>query len=76
MSELIGDPEQYSEQCGAIIIDQFDEAGLLNEAAQFNQMPGASASLLHPLPPVVARLSALKPILHYGQMPALRLTRP
>lgn len=73
---MIGNPEQRSQQCGAIVVYQLDEPCLLNEAAQLDQMPGAGASILHPLPFVVAGPSALEPVVLHGQMPKLRLTRP
>lgn len=74
--QLIGNPEQRPEDGGAIVVDQFDQPGLLNEAAQLDQMPGAGASIMHPLPLVVAGPSALETIVLHGQMPELRLTLP
>ncbi len=76
MSELIGEPEERPEQGGAIIVDQLDQSSLLDEAAEFDEMAGAGATVLHPLPLVVAGLAALDPIPQHGQMPEHDCCRP
>ena len=48
-SQLIGQFEEGAEQGGAIVVDQIDEAGLLHQAAEFDELPGAGAALLHPV---------------------------
>jgi hypothetical protein len=44
--ELIGEFEEGAEEGGAVVVDQLDEAGFLDEAAEFDELTGAGAALL------------------------------
>ena len=66
--ELTGEFEKRPQQRGAIVIDKLDEAGLLDEAAEFDQMAGAGAAVLHPLPLVVTCPIPVQPVTQHGQM--------
>ena len=69
VAELIGEFEKRPEQGGAIVVDELDQAGFLDEAAEFDEMAGASTPVLHPLALVVPSLSAVEPIPQHGQVP-------
>ncbi len=49
--------QEGTEQGGAIIVQQFDEASLLHEAAKLDELAGAGPALLHPVAGVGAGLS-------------------
>ena len=66
------DVQQRPEQGGAVVVQQLDQPGLLDEAAQFDELPCACASFLHPVAGVVTGLGEGEPILLHGQAPELR----
>lgn len=57
--QLIRDFEEGAEEGGAIVIDEFDEAGLLDEAAEFDEVAGAGAPVLDPLAMIAAGAVAI-----------------
>ena len=67
--ELSSQLEEGPQQRGTIVVDELDEPGFLDEAAEFDQMPGAGAAVLHPLPLVVAGSIAIEPIPQHSQVP-------
>ena len=64
--------EEGAEQCGAVVVQQFDQAGFLHEAAQLDELAGACAPFLHPVACIVSGAGEGKPILLHGQAPELR----
>jgi len=68
-----GNFEKRAEQRGAIVVHEFDEAGLLYEAAEFDEVSGACAPILDPLALIVAGACESEPIAQHGQ--ALELGR-
>ena len=71
--QLAGEFEESAEQGGAVVSNQLDEPGLLHEAAELDELPGACAPVLDPLAGVVAGTGAIEPIAQHGQ--ALELCR-
>jgi hypothetical protein len=65
--KLIGDVEEGAEEGGTIIVDEFDEARLLDEAAEFDEMACARPSILHPVPCISAGASGIEAVLEHGQ---------
>jgi hypothetical protein len=59
--------EEGTEQGSAIIVHQLDQPGLLHQASELNQMPGACATVLHPLALVVACSIAVQSVTQHGQ---------
>ena len=53
--EPIGQLQERTQQSGAIVVGEIDQAGLLDEAAQLNQLPGAGAAFDGPGTVVGAR---------------------
>ena len=74
--QLIGEVEEGTEHCGAIVVDQFDEAGLLHQAAELDQMAGALPPLADPIAYVGERAVAIEPIAQHGQALELRRCCP
>ncbi len=64
--ELIGQAEECAEQCDAIVVDQLDEAGLLDEAAEFDQVAGSRAPVLDPLPAIVSGARQIEAVTQHG----------
>jgi len=62
--ELVGEVHHGAEQCGAVVVQQFDKAGFLDEAAEFDELARSCASLLDPISGVVQALSAGDTVLH------------
>jgi len=62
--ELVGQLHHGAEQGGAVIAGEFDEAGLVDEAAEFDELACSCASFLDPIAGVVQGLDALDPVLH------------
>ncbi|OJW30445.1 MAG: hypothetical protein BGO51_00225 [Rhodospirillales bacterium 69-11] len=61
------DFEEGAEQCGAIVVHQLDQPGLLHQAAKLNQVAGARAPVLNPLALVVACTIPVQSITQHGQ---------
>ena len=59
--------EEGAEQGRAIIVHQLDQSGLLHQAAEFDQVTGASAPVLDPLAFVAAVAGEIEPIAQHGQ---------
>ena len=59
--------EEGTEQGSPVIIHQFDQPGFLHQAAEFNQVAGACAPVLHPLALVIAGAIEIEPIAQHGQ---------
>ncbi len=70
--ELIGQVHHGAEQGGAVIAGEFDEAGFLDEAAEFDELACSCASFLDPIAGVVAGLSAGDAVLHDADAAKLR----
>jgi len=64
--ELVGQLHHGTEQGSAVIAREFDEAGFLDEAAEFDQVAGACAAFLDPIAGVVPGLSTFEARLHDG----------
>jgi hypothetical protein len=69
--QLVGDVEEGAQHSGAIVVHQFDEAGLLDETTKFDEMACPRASVLHPLPRIGASVIAIEAVLQHGQAPEL-----
>ena len=69
--KLVGQVHHGAEQGGAIITGQLDEAGFLDEAAEFDELACSCASFLDPIAGVVSGLGAFEACLHDGQAPKL-----
>jgi hypothetical protein len=61
------DFEEGAEQCSAIVVHQLDQPGLLHQASELNQMPGACAPILNPLPLVIACSIPVQSVTQHGQ---------
>jgi hypothetical protein len=70
-TKLIGDIEESAEEGGPIIVDDINQAGLLDETTEFDQMACARASILDPLPRIGASAIAIEAVLQHGQAPQL-----
>lgn len=60
--ELVGYPEQRAVDHGAVVSGEVHDPGLNDEAAEFDQMPGALAALDLPCPHVMPCLRRLMPV--------------
>jgi hypothetical protein len=69
--ELVGQLHHGAEQGSAVVAGEFDQAGFLDEAAEFDELAGAYASFLDPIAGVVPGLGAFEACLHDGQVPKL-----
>ncbi len=69
--ELVGQVHHGAEQGGTVIVGEFDEAGFLDEAAEFDELASSCASFLDPIAGVVSGLGAFEACLHDGQAPKL-----
>lgn len=49
LTELIGEVEEGAEQGGTVVLDEFDQPGFLDQAAEFDEVAGAGAAVLNPL---------------------------
>ncbi len=47
--ELVGEIHHGAEQCGAVVVQQFDEAGFLDEAAEFDKLSCSCPAFLDPI---------------------------
>lgn len=65
--EACGEVEKCPEQGGAIIVGQFDEAGFLYQATEFDEMAGSGPAVLDPLALVVAGAVAIEAVTQHGQ---------
>ena len=65
--------QECTEQCGAVIVGQIDEAGFLHEAAQLDQVTCALASFADPIAGIGAGAGGIHPVTQHGQ--ALKLRR-
>ena len=63
--QLVGQSERGPEQSGAVILEKLGQPGLLHQSAEFDQLSGAGAPILHPLPLVVTGACQLQPDLHH-----------
>jgi hypothetical protein len=61
------DFEEHAEQCSAIVVHQLDQSGLLYQASELNQMPGARATVLDPLALVIACSITVQSVTQHGQ---------
>jgi hypothetical protein len=57
-----GQLKEGAEKCGAIVVDQLHQSGLLHQAAEFDQVPGARPPILDPLPGIVTSAGEIEPI--------------
>jgi len=64
--ELIGHLHHGAEQGGAVVAGEFDEAGFLDEAAEFDELTGSCPAFLDPIAGVVPGLGAFEACLHDG----------
>ena len=55
-AQPIGELEERTEQSGAVIVHQLDQAGFLDQAAKLDEMAGALAACLGPVAHVGASL--------------------
>jgi hypothetical protein len=69
--KLICQLKEGAEERGAIVIHQFDETGLLDKAAELDEMACSGASILDPLPCIGAGAIAIEAVLQHGQAPEL-----
>jgi hypothetical protein len=60
--ELVCDLEEGTEQGSAVIVGQLDEAGLLHEATQLDEVTRALAPLTYPVPGVRAGTGRVQPM--------------
>jgi hypothetical protein len=60
--ELVGHPDQRTEDSSAIIAGQLHDPGLDDETAEFDQMPRAPAALVLPCAHVMPRPCRLMPV--------------
>ena len=67
--ELAGNLQKRPEQGGAIVLDQLDQPSLGDQAAEFDQMPGALAAFLDPIARVGAGACGIEPVTRHGQPP-------
>ncbi len=72
--QAIGEFEEGAEEGGAVILHQFNQAGLVDEAAELDEVTGAGAACLGPIAHVGAGHDGGEPMtLGYGQpQPARR----
>ncbi len=70
--ELVGQVHHGAEQGGAVVAGEFDQAGFLDEAAEFDELTCSCAAILDPIAGVVAGLGAFETCLHDGQAAKLR----
>jgi hypothetical protein len=70
-TKLIGDIEESAEEGGPIIVDDINQAGLLDETTELDEMACARASVLHPLPRIGASAITIEAVLQHGQAPEL-----
>jgi hypothetical protein len=61
-TELVGEVQEGPEEGGAVVIHQFDQAGLLDEAAEFDEVAGTLAACLGPIAHVGASLLSVQPM--------------
>lgn len=73
--ELVGHPEQCAVEDGAVIASEFDNARLDDEAAEFDQMPRALATLDLPGAHVMPRLCRPMPVARRPVAPERGLCR-
>ena len=59
--ELIGEVEEGAEEGGAVVAQQLDQAGLLDESAEFDEVAGAFAACLGPIARVGAGHLGVQP---------------
>jgi hypothetical protein len=59
--------EEGPEQGSTIIVHQLDQPGLLHQATQLNQMPGARAPVLNSLALVFACAIPVQSVTQHGQ---------
>jgi hypothetical protein len=59
--------EECAEEGCAIIVQQLDQPGLLDEAAEFDEVAGAGAPVLDPLAGVVAGAGGVEAVTQHGQ---------
>jgi hypothetical protein len=69
--KLIRQLKEGAQHSGAIVVHQFDEAGLLDETTEFDEMACSRASVLHPLPRIGASAIAIEAAPQHGQAPEL-----
>jgi len=60
--ELIGEVEEGAEEGGAIVAQQLDKAGFLDESAEFDEVPCALAACLGPIAHVGAGHLGIQPM--------------
>jgi len=61
-TEPIGEIKEGAEQGRAVVVGQFDEAGFLDQAAEFDEVTGALAAFLGPIAHVGASLAGIEPM--------------
>ena len=61
-AELVGEVQKGAEEGGAVVVHQFDQAGFLYEAAEFDEVAGALAARLGPIAHVGAGLLSVDPM--------------
>jgi hypothetical protein len=67
-----GEVEEGAEQGGAVIVDELDQAGFLDEAAELDEMAGAGTTILDPLAGIVAGTREIEAVTLHGQALELR----
>ena len=60
--ELAGNLQQRPEQGGAIVLDQLNQPSLGDQAAEFDQTPGALTAFLDPIARVGAGACGIEPV--------------
>ena len=59
--------EEGPQQGRPVIVHQLDQPGLLHQAAEFDQMPGARAPVLHPFAGIIACACGIEAVTQHGQ---------
>ncbi len=70
--ELVGQLHHGAEEGGAVVVQQFGEASLLDEAAEFDELACACTPFLDPIAGVVQGLGALDAVLRDADAAKLR----
>jgi hypothetical protein len=65
--EPCGKFKEGAQKGSAIIIDQLDQTGFLNQASQLDQVPGACTPILNPLALIIACAIPVQSITQHGQ---------
>jgi hypothetical protein len=61
-AQPVGQVHEGAEQCGAVVVHQLDQAGLLHQATEFDEVSGALTARLGPIAHVGAGLLGIEPM--------------